>query len=64
MNTIQMQESVPPGTGEIDLSPCGGQAIPVSGHDRGNWIHLAAVIDQAGPLLTARVQQGFGQAGV
>lgn len=39
-----------------------GQAIMVRGHDGGNWLYSAEVIDQAGPILTAVVQQVFSQS--
>lgn len=57
---ISMQESVPPESGELDLTEYEGKAIMVRGHDGGGWIYSAEVIDQAGPILTAVVQQVFG----
>lgn len=59
---ISMQESVPPESEELDLTEYEGKAIMVRGHSSGGWIYSAAVIDQAGPILTAVVQQMFGQA--
>lgn len=35
----------------------------VSGHGSSGWIYSAVVVDQAGPILTAVVQQVFGQPG-
>ena len=60
---ISMQESVPPESAELDLTEYEGQAIMVSGHDGGGWLYSAAVIDRAGPILTAVVQQVFGGRG-
>ena len=60
---ISMQESVPPETAELDLTEYEGQAIMVSGHDGGGWLYSAAVIDRAGPILTAGVEQVFGGRG-
>jgi hypothetical protein len=57
-----MQESVPPDAREIDLAEYEGRAIMVSGHDDGSWIYSASVIDEAGPILTAVVEQLFGKA--
>lgn len=47
---------------ELDLNEYEGKAIMVHG-DRRDWIYLAQVIDQAGPILTAIVQQIFGKGG-
>jgi hypothetical protein len=58
---IQMQEAVPPESAELDLTGYEGQAIMVCGYDGGGWIYAARVVDQAGPILTAVVQQAFGQ---
>lgn len=59
---IQMQEARPPETGELNLTEYEGQAVMIRGHDSGDWIYSAEVIDQAGPILTMVVQQVFGQA--
>ena len=61
LTAISMAASVPPETAELDLSVYEGKAIMVGGHDGGGWIYSAAVIDQAGPILTAVVQEVFGQ---
>jgi hypothetical protein len=60
LTAISMQAAVPPETAELDLSVYEGKAIMVRGHDGGGWIYSAAVIDQAGPILTAAVQKVFG----
>ncbi len=60
---IQMQESVPPETEELDLTKYEGQAIMAHGHDGGGWIYSAEVIEQAGPILTMVVQKVFGATG-
>lgn len=56
---IQMQESIPPESRELDLSEYEGEAIMVSGHDGGDWVYAASIVDHAGPLLTAVVRQVF-----
>lgn len=35
----------------------------VTGYGDSDWVYEAAVIDEAGPILTAVVQKVFGQAG-
>jgi hypothetical protein len=60
LTSIPMQAAQPPESREIDLTKYEGQAIMVRGHDGGGWIYSAEVIDQAGPILTAVVQQVFG----
>ena len=62
LTRIQMQEARPPESAELGLTEHEGKAIMVHGHDGGGWIYSAEVIDQAGPILTAVVQQVFGQA--
>jgi hypothetical protein len=61
--TSAMQAAVPPESGELDLSEYEGKAIMVRGHGGGGgWIYSAEVIDVAGPILTALVQQVFGES--
>ena len=60
LTTIQMQEPVPPETQEIDLAQHEGRALMVSGHFGGGWIYAAAIVEAAGPILTAIVKQVFG----
>jgi hypothetical protein len=59
---IQMQAARPPETEELTLTESEGKALMVRGHEGGDWIYSAEVIDQAGPILTMVVQQVFGQA--
>jgi hypothetical protein len=61
LTRIPMQAAQAPESAELDLTEYEGQAIMVSGHGGGGWIYSAAVIDQAGPILTAVVQQVFGR---
>ena len=62
LTRIQMQTAQPPESEELNLNEYEGKAIMVRGHDGGGWIYSAEVVDQAGPILTAVVQQLFGQA--
>ena len=57
---IQMQEPAPPETKEIDLKPYEGRALMVGGHYGGGWIYAAAIVEEAGPILTAVVKRVFG----
>jgi hypothetical protein len=61
LTTVQMQASVPPESGELDLAAYEGQAVMVRGQSAGGWIYSAEVIDEGGPILTAVVQQVFGK---
>jgi len=57
---IQMQEPAPPESKGIDLKPYEGRALMVSGHFGGGWIYAAAIVEEAGPILTAVVKRVFG----
>lgn len=61
LTRISMQMAIPPESGELDLTKYEGSAIMVEGHNGGGWIYSAEVVDKAGPILTAVVQQVFGQ---
>lgn len=58
---IDMPTAMTPESKELDLTEYEGKAIMVRGHSSGGWIYSAEVIDQAGPILTAAVQQIFGR---
>jgi hypothetical protein len=62
LTSIPPQTAQPPESGELDLSKHEGSVIMVAGHDQGEWIYSAEVIDQAGPILTAVVKKVFGEA--
>jgi hypothetical protein len=61
LTRIQMQEARSPESDEINLQDYEGKAILVQGHNGGGWIHSAAIIDQAGPILTMLVEKLFGE---
>jgi hypothetical protein len=63
LTSIQRREARPPESGELNLAEYEGKAIMVSGYVDSDWVYEAAVIDQAGPILTGVVQKVFGQAG-
>ncbi|MBN1814363.1 MAG: hypothetical protein JXA14_21160 [Anaerolineae bacterium] len=62
LTRIQMQAAQSPASAELDLTEYEGQAIMVQGLNAGGWVYSARVIDQAGAILTAVVQQVFGQS--
>lgn len=49
-----------PESGEISLTEYEGSAIIVRGVESGEWIYSAIVLERAGLILTAVVQQVFG----
>src|SRR4051794_31026128 len=56
-------EALTPEASEINLTPYENRALVVQGHHgSGDWIWAAHVIEQAGPALTAVVQEVAGQA--
>jgi hypothetical protein len=61
LTAIAMQEAITPEARELNLDEYEGKVIMVRGHDGGGWIYSAEVIDVAEPILTAVVQQVFGE---
>ena len=59
--SIQMQESRPPETGELNLTEYEGCAVAIQGHNGGGWVYSARVIDKGGPIATALVLHASGQ---
>lgn len=60
LTAIRMQEAIAPEAGELGLARYEGSAIMIHGRDAGGWVYSAAVVDEAGPILTAVVQEVFG----
>ncbi|HNS41088.1 MAG TPA: hypothetical protein PKJ56_12700, partial [Promineifilum sp.] len=58
---IQMQESLPPESGELDLTPFENQAVLIEGHDGGGWIYSARITDHASPIVTLLAKQLFAR---
>lgn len=56
------QAAQPPESGELPLGEYEGSAILVRGVDDGEWIYGATVVERAGLILTAVVQQAFARA--
>lgn len=63
LTSIPIRTGQPPEKGELSLAKYEGSAILVRGMDNGEWIHSAIVVDQAGLILTAVVQQVFNTHG-
>lgn len=61
LTSIPMQAAQPSESAELYLDEYEGNAIMVSGRDGGGWIYSAEIVDKAGPILTAVVEQVFGQ---
>jgi hypothetical protein len=61
LTTIPAQSTEPPESGEIPLVRYDGNAVMVRGIDRGEWIHSAVVVEEAGPILSTLVRHVFGQ---
>ena len=63
LTRMGMQEAMPPETEEILLDDYEGRALLVGGHDGGDWIYQAEIVEAAGPILTMVVTQVFGERG-
>jgi hypothetical protein len=59
LTSLPMQAAQPPESGELPLAEYEGSAIVVRGVDSGEWIYGAVVVEQAGLILTAVVQEVF-----
>jgi len=59
LTSVAVNSAVSPESGELSLEEYEGSAIIVRGFDKGEWIYSAVVIEQAGLILTAVVQQVF-----
>jgi hypothetical protein len=56
---IGMTAGVPPESAELNLTDYEGKAIAVRGHNGGDWIYSAAVIDVGGEIVTALAKDVF-----
>jgi hypothetical protein len=59
---FQLTSALPgaqPEPGLMSLAVEEGSALMVRGIDREEWIHAASIVDRAGPILTAVVEQVF-----
>jgi hypothetical protein len=57
LTRIAMYESVPPESDELNLDEFEGMAIMVEGLDGGGWMYETIIVDKAGPIVTALVEQ-------
>ena len=63
LTSIDVQVSESPQGSELNLNEYEGTAIGVMGHDQGDWIYSASVIDTSGPIVTALVKHVFDSVG-
>jgi hypothetical protein len=56
---ISMQMSVSPESEVLQLSEYEGMEIAVQGHDGGDWIYQANIVDKAGPITSMLVKTVF-----
>ena len=61
LTKIARQVAQTPESGEISLTLYNDNALMVRGIYDGGWIYSAVIVDQAGIILTAVVQEVFGQ---
>ncbi len=61
LTSIRIMEARTPESGELNLTAYEGAVIMVSGRPNGDWLFSSAVIDHAGPILTAVALKAFGQ---
>ncbi|MFQ6131956.1 MAG: hypothetical protein ACE5R4_07975 [Armatimonadota bacterium] len=59
LTATRMQEAIAPEAGELALADYEDRAIMVTGRDGGGWVYSAAVVDQAGPIVTTTVRRVF-----
>lgn len=63
LTSTAIQAAEAPESGALSLVEYEGEAILVRGMDSGEWIYSAIVIERAGLIVTALVQQVFGSNG-
>jgi hypothetical protein len=59
LTSIAPQAAQAPEGDELDLAEYEGSAIMVAGHNQGDWIYSAEVIDKATPIVTELVRRSF-----
>jgi|SRR5882672_1458784 len=59
LTSLALDTTEPPENGEVSLAEYEGSAIFVRGVDRDEWIYSATVLERAGVILTAAVQEVF-----
>jgi len=60
LTKMKMMESIPPEAKELKLAKYEGKTIAVQGHNQGDVIYEAHVIDVGGPIITKLVLNAFG----
>lgn len=59
LTVVREQEAKSPGSGEIDLSNYEDKIIEASGQESGEWIYSAAIVEEAGPVLSDFLRKVF-----
>jgi hypothetical protein len=60
LTEIRVMESISPEHRKLNLTEYEGKAIAVQGHNQGDVIYEASIIDVAGPIVTVLVKQALG----
>jgi hypothetical protein len=60
LTEIRVMESIPPEERKLNLTEYEGKAIAVQGHNQGDVIYEASIIDVAGPIVTVLVKLALG----
>ncbi len=60
LTEIRVMESISPEARKLNLTEYEGKAIAVQGHNQGDVIYEASIIDVAGPIVTVLVKQALG----
>lgn len=61
LTSTDVQDSIPPENGELNLVEYEQTAIAVKGHVDNGWIYSASVVDTGEPIVTALVERLFRQ---
>lgn len=64
LTTVPPQSADAPESGEVSLAQYEGNAVIVRGVDEGGWIYASTVVEHAGLILTAVVQEVFAAGDV
>ncbi len=60
LTEMRIMESMAPEARKLNLTEYEGKAIAVQGHNQGDVIYEASIIDVAGPIVTVLVKQALG----
>lgn len=60
LTEMRIMESMAPEARKLNLTEYEGKAIAVQGHNQGDVIYEASIIDVAGPIVTVLVKLALG----